>query len=296
MAVFIPVNYRNKKYPEGITCPIEEIAGHFDKTEISPKGPYSLHTEYAYGKRKLTSTLLNKYPSLQCRQKNNVPQLWYDTEWAEEFAYFIIDLVAEHRAPEIIEIHPPFKDYCPNFGLFFERYQVFESIIRKQYPNVKICIENRAGTIYKGSRFLISDIASIREFLQELALRRAQLKLVMDYPQIFTAEHYNLDDFPIRKLLAAHKILDGLQEYVYGVHIWGKTKNAKGRWVAHSGDLNSLFLSNQHNKLAFLQLISEFYDDGCARFFVPEVNSTPEHLQSIVGDFISANTTFLQTF
>ena len=94
MAVFIPVNYRNKVYPDGIVCPVQEIAGHLDKTSISPKGPYSLHTEYAYGKRKLSSTLLKKYPSLQERHNNNVSKLWYDKQWAEEFAGFVIDLVA----------------------------------------------------------------------------------------------------------------------------------------------------------------------------------------------------------
>ena len=293
MALFIPVNYRNKEYPEGIRCPVEEIAGHFDKTSISPKRPYSLHTEYSYGKRKLSSTLLKKYPSLLKRHNNYVPQLWYDIEWAEEFALFIVDLVADHRAPEIIEIHPPFKDYCPDFLTFFERYQKFEGIIREKYPEVKICIENRAGTIYKGSSFLISDIASLRDFLQELALRHVQLKLVVDYPQIFTAEHYDLDNFPMSKFIVAHEALHGYQEYVHGVHIWGKTKNAKGRWIAHSGNLDSLFSGDQDNKSAFLRLISCFYDDGIARFFVPEVNSSPEHLQSIVDDFIKSGITFL---
>lgn len=90
--------------------------------------------------------------------------------------------------------------------------------------------------------------------------------------------------------LQSHKTLDGLQSYIQGVHIWGKHKNAKGRWVAHFGDLNTLFADNQKNKTAFLQLLNHFYDDGIARFFVPEVNSTPAHLQSIVNDFIKAGT------
>lgn len=292
MAVFIPVNYRNKAYPDGIVCPIQEIAGHLDKTSISPKGPYSLHTEYAYGKRKLSSALLKKYPSLSDRHNNHVPQLWYDTKWAEEFAAFVIDLVADHRPPDVIEIHPPFKDYCPTIAEFIERYKVFENIILSHYPDVKICLENRAGTIYKGSSFLISNIASVRDFLNTLAEEELRLKLVMDYPQIFTAEHYDLDAFPMDKFVQSHKSLDGLQTCIQGIHIWGKRKNAKGRWVVHSGDLNSLFIDNQDNKTAFMQLLNEFYDDGIARFFVPEVNSTPAHLQNIVADFLSIGARF----
>lgn len=292
MAVFIPVNYRNKPYPDGIVCPIQEVAGHLDKISISPKGAYSLHTEYAYGKRKLSSALLKKYPSLCDRHNNHVPQLWYDKQWAEEFAAFVIDLVADHRSPNVIEVHPPFKAYCPTIAEFIERYRAFENIILSNYPDVKICLENRAGTIYKGSSFLISDITSVHDFLTTLSQENLRLKLVMDYPQIFTAEHYDLDAFPVDKFIQSHGTIDGLQANIQGIHIWGKRKNAKGRWIAHCGDLNSLFADNRDKKTAFLQLVNDFYGDGIARFFVPEVNSTPGHMQSIVDDFMCIGAQF----
>lgn len=291
MAIFIPINYRNKKYPADITCQIQEIAGNFDKTFINPKGKYSLHTEYSYGKRKLNSHVLAKYPSLLKHHNNYVPQLWYDKEWAKEFALFIIELVGDNPPPTVIEIHPPFKDYCPSLSDFLERYKIFEEIILSHYPETKICIENRAGTIYRGESFLISKISSIYDFLSLLKKENLRLKLVLDYPQIFTAEHYDLDNFPLETFLSSHKFLDGLQDQIQGVHIWGKTKNNKGRWVAHYGDLNSLF-PDKINKKAFLHLLNEFYDDGKARYFVPEVNSSEEHLQSIINDCLSSEIQF----
>jgi hypothetical protein len=47
----IPVKYGKKNYPSPIEANICEIAGNFDVKEISPTSPYSLHTEYSYGKR-----------------------------------------------------------------------------------------------------------------------------------------------------------------------------------------------------------------------------------------------------
>lgn len=292
MTKFIPVNYRNKPYPNGIVCAIQEIAGHLDKTSISPNGPYSLHTEYAYGKRKLSSPLLRKYPALQSCQMNGVPQLWYNEQYAEEFAMFVMELIAYHQPPDVIEIHPPFRDYCPTIGDFIARYKVFERMILEHYPDVKICLENRAGTVYRGSRFLIYCIENVHNFLQVLSGQSLRLKLVLDYPQLFTAEHYDLDEFPIERFVEAHHLLDGFQPFIQGIHIWGKRKNTKGRWVAHSGDLNSLFADNQENKETFLQTIFDFYNDGFARFLVPEVNSSPADLQSIVKDIMTTGAVF----
>ena len=140
--ILIPITYHSKKYPVGITSNIDEIAGNFDKSSISPIRKYSLHTEYSHMKRKLDNSLINKYPKLKSSQKDNIPQLWKDKEWAQEFANYIIDLIGNNQPPEIIEVHPPFNDYCLDFDNFFDTYIEFERIILQKYPNVKIFIEN----------------------------------------------------------------------------------------------------------------------------------------------------------
>ena len=119
-------------------------------------------------KRKLDNSLINKYPKLKSSQKDNIPQLWKDKEWAQEFANYIIDLIGNNQPPEIIEVHPPFNDYCLDFDNFFDTYIEFERIILQKYPNVKIFIENRCGTFYKGGKFLISNCKSIIKFLNLL--------------------------------------------------------------------------------------------------------------------------------
>ena len=145
--ILIPITYHSKKYPVGITSNIDEIAGNFDKSSISPIRKYSLHTEYSHMKRKLDNSLINKYPKLKSSQKDNIPQLWKDKEWAQEFANYIIDLIGNNQPPEIIEVHPPFNDYCLDFDNFFDTYIEFERIILQKYPNVKIFIENNTKYI-----------------------------------------------------------------------------------------------------------------------------------------------------
>ena len=140
----IPITYHNKKYPSNIISNIDEIAGNLDKSKITPTRSYSLHTEYSHMKRKLDSCLLDKYKVLKESHKNYVPKLWASKEWAIEFANFIIDLIGDNKAPEIIEIHPPFDDYCNNFEEFFDIYEEFEKIIRNLNPHRK----NRWGFCY----------------------------------------------------------------------------------------------------------------------------------------------------
>ena len=122
---FIFVKYHKKKYPEDITPDLVEVAGHFDKDKIDDVENYSLHTEYIYGKRKFSSELIKKYPELCEANKKEIPQLWKSKKWAEEFAHFVFDLTLNHTAPKVLEIHPPFSDYC-NLEQFIERYSTFE--------------------------------------------------------------------------------------------------------------------------------------------------------------------------
>lgn len=70
MFQLIPVNYRNKEYPCGIVCKINEVAAHFDKKSIKINNNYySLHTEYSYGKRKLDTDTINEFQELLSANK-----------------------------------------------------------------------------------------------------------------------------------------------------------------------------------------------------------------------------------
>ena len=79
---FILVEYNNVQYPEEYTAEIKELAGHFDKDNIFINFPYSLHTEYSYGKRKFDSSIISKYSEIKASEKNGIPQLWKSEIWA----------------------------------------------------------------------------------------------------------------------------------------------------------------------------------------------------------------------
>ena len=51
MAELIPIKYRNRNYPEGISAKIEEMPAHFDREKFSPRMDYSMHTEPSLKKR-----------------------------------------------------------------------------------------------------------------------------------------------------------------------------------------------------------------------------------------------------
>lgn len=125
------------------------------KINIEDLPNYSLHTEYSYGKRNLSSSLVTQFPVLCDANKDGVPQLWKSTEWTEQFAGFVIKLTEGHAAPKVVEIHPPFNDYC-DIEQFLERYAVFEKTIHAKYPDAEIVVENRAGAVYHGGRFIVS--------------------------------------------------------------------------------------------------------------------------------------------
>lgn len=290
--ILIPITYHSKRYPENIVSNIDEVAGNFDKSCINPKRKYSLHTEYSHMKRKLDNELINKYNNLKKSHKDGVPQLWKDKEWADEFADFIIELIGNNIPPEIIEVHPPFNDYCPNFSCFFDIYEVFEKKILRKYPSVNIFIENRCGTFYKGGKFLISNCKSIIDFLNELKSRDIRLKLVLDYPQVFSAEAIKMDSIKINKIIDFNKNINTYIDYIGGFHLWGKRKSSKGRWTPHTGNLNIFFSNDNLLKSEFINSVKTTFDDNKARYFVPEVNSGEDDLQSIVNDLLQFNVIF----
>lgn len=292
MTTFIPVEYHGKAYPPGISCDISEVAGHFDKTSIPRADRYSLHTEYSFTRRNMSSELIRKYPVLKESAERGIPRLWYSDRWVLEFGEFLIDLVDDNPDPEVIEIHPPFKDYCPTVTCFLDRYAMFEERVRSVFPDATVCIENRSGTQYTKSGFLVSTIEEVVNLLTCVSERGIGLKFALDYPQLFTAYDYYPDEVPADEFTERHKLLEPVKSMISSIHLWGKKRNMDERWVSHTSDMNTMFADNPAMKETLLSLIGRSYDDGIARYFIPEVNSGSTDLQSIVNDCIAAGICF----
>lgn len=278
------VQYGGNEYPDGIKPSLVEVAGHLDKEMIDRISAYSLHTEYSYGKRKLDSPLVKKYPELCNANKDGVPQLWKNEEWARQFADFILDLTKDNEAPIVVEIHPPFSDYC-DLNQFIERYSIFEERIHSTYPNTEIVVENRAGTVYHGGKFIVSKAKDIASLCTIIKTTETKLGVVLDFPQLLTAENINPDSFDSEKYIDAIDRIYPYQDLIRGIHVWGKKKSSTGRWVAHSGTLDS-YLEKTKDKETFIEGIKKICSDGRTRFLVPEVNSGEDDLKSVVRDVL----------
>lgn len=281
------IQYNGVSYPEGYPAHICEVAGHFDKDVIDAAGAYSLHTEYSYGKRKFDSNPVAQFSTLCASHKNGVPQLWKSCEWSAEFASFIIELTKDNFAPTIVEIHPPFNDYCLLVD-FAERYRVFEEQLHKAYPETEIVIENRSGTVYRGGKFLIGKAKELAALCEIIETQKLRLGVVLDFPQLLTAENINPTKFKTEKYAAAIGEISPYRSHIKGIHIWGKKKSSKGRWVAHAGNLDTYFDYNSEIKECFLTGIRKICDDDIVRFLVPEVNTGSDDLASIMLDLSNA--------
>lgn len=277
------IKYNSVLYPDGYHSTIKEIAGHLDKENIETTNNYSLHTEYSYGKRKFNSSLISNFEELKNSHKDGVPQLWKSAKWAEEFAHFIIELTKDQNAPTIIEIHPPFNDYC-DIDSFLDRYLVFENEIHKTYPNTIIVIENRSGAIYRGGKFIIEKAKEIVELCEKIKTQNINLGVVLDFPQLLTAERLDTLKFKADKYFSLIDEISKYRDIIKGIHIWGKKKSESGRWVAHAGNLNTYFDNNEEYKKVFIDGIKRICDDNIKRFLVPEVNTGSDDLASIMKD------------
>lgn len=286
MTRFEMVKYHGQSYPDNIPLNTEEIAAHFDVTDIDGILEFSLHTEYSYGKRKFDSSLINNFPEILAAQKDGVPQLWKNERWASQFAKYVIALVGEKKVPKIIEIHPPFNDYS-NMETFVKMYQVFEKEILDKFPNVSILIENRCGSVYRGGKFILSKTEDLLELSEIIDREKLRLKIAYDVPQIYTAHNVKKAEQYISLLEDAKKI----RANIGGVHLWGKRLSASGRKVSHCGDLNSYF-EDEKLKMKFLQAFKDCFDDDILRKMVLEVNSSNLDLLSIVNDLTEAGILF----
>ena len=278
------VQYGGNTYPDGIIPELIEVAGHLDKESIKDLPNYSLHTEYSYGKRVLSSALIKQFPELCNANKDGVPQLWKSNIWAEQFAEFVLTLTNKHVAPKVIEIHPPFSDYC-DIGQFTERYIVFEKLIHNTYQNTEIVIENRAGSVYHGGKFIVGKATEIATLCEKIRKNNINLGVVLDFPQLLTAENIKTDAFDQKKYLFAIDTIYPYQSVIKGIHIWGKKKNASGRWVAHCGTLDT-YIENPNDKAVFISGIKKICSDGQSRFFVPEVNSGTDDSNAVINDVL----------
>lgn len=286
MTKFEMIKYHKQTYPKNVPLRIEEIAAHLDVKSVHGLLGYSLHTEYSYGKRKFDSNIISKFPELVSAQKDGVPQLWKNEMWASHFADFIIRLVDNKVQPKIIEIHPPFNDYT-NMEAFIKVYSTFEGKIKSCFPDVKILIENRYGSVYRGGKFILSKTQDIYQLAELVKQERLSLKMAYDVPQLYTAHNVKTKGEYISLL---EEIKD-VRDFIGGVHLWGKRVSESGRKVAHCGDLNSYF-GDIDIKDEFLRTFKECFDDGVVRKMVLEVNSGNEDLISIVNDLLSVGIEF----
>jgi hypothetical protein len=290
MSFLMPVNYHNKEYPDGIKPKIREVAAHFDVDTINKYSAFSMHTEYSFMGRKFNTCLIQKYNTIIKSNKKNVPQLWYSKEWSLEFFEFIKDLTEGSVNLKIVEIHPPFSDYSST-DKFLENFKYFEEKMQKYYPGVKILIENRSGTRYSGGKFIISDISQITDLSKRMDGLNSNLKITLDIPQLFTTHKISKRNIKIMPQLFEE--IKSIRHNIAGIHLWGKRISAKGRRVAHVGDLNSYFLEDTEVKKMFLNEMHNTFNDDIKRYFVPEVNSSSEDLKSIVNDLKNAGFVFI---
>ena len=287
MAAFEMVKYHNQEYPADIPLRIAECSANFDITSVKSDLRLSLHTEYSYGKRNFNSSLISRFPAIIEAQKDGIPQLWKSEDWSREFAEFVFAL-ADGATPSVIEVHPPFTDYC-DFDSFIRCYRVFEDLILERYPSVELLIENRCGSIYHGGKFLVSKNKDVEKLCNLIVQHNLRLKVAYDVPQIYTAHNVKKDTQYIDLL---HQAIDFRQQ-IGGVHLWGKRKSDTGRKVAHCGDFDSYFENNKEIKEEFLKEFNNTFDDGTVRKMVLEVNSGNDDLLSIVEDLRSTGVRFV---
>ena len=280
MPRLIPISYRGHPYPMGISPALDELPGHFDRKKLHTSRPYCLHTEYSAGPRQWNSPLLRGLNEIMSAQRKGIPELWANHRWGEQFAEFIVRLVGDNQDPTLIEIHPPFTSYCKDIDAFLDAYAVFASSLRARFPRSTIVIENRNGSRHP-SKFLVSTVGDVNTLFAAADRRGIDLKLALDLPQIFSA---HLGSKPPTTSEVEHLLgkLRPVAHRIETLHIWGRRK------TAHNGTLDDLFGHDPIAKDAFFTGIHRLLEDGRPRYFLPEVNSSKEDLQSIVSDFISA--------
>ena len=101
-----------------------------------------------------------------------------------------------------------------------------------------------------------------------------------------------MDDIKLKKIIDFNNNIKQYILYIGGFHLWGKRKSQTGRWTSHTGDLNTFFSNNDLLKDEFINSVIDTFDDNMVRYFVPEVNSSEEDLQSIINDLLKYDVKF----
>ncbi len=290
MPYLIPVQYHRYKYPQHIQPAIQEVAGHFDISKLKRNGKYSLHTEYSYSHRKFNTECIKPYKHIIEANQQGIPKLWFNEQWSIELGEFIVSLVGENEPPSIIEIHPPFSDYS-NIPRFIENYKVFHSYISKAFPDTNIFIENRSGSRYRKGKFIVSNVKQLMSLSEMIDQKNISLKITLDLPQLFTA--HGISPSKKHEMIQLFTHIKSIRHNIAGIHLWGKKIGISGRKITHQGDLNDYFNNLTDFKQQFLQSMYEAFDDEKKRYFVPEVNSCSEDLQSIIQDLENSGFNFV---
>lgn len=297
MVTLIPVKYMKTEYPKNIKPRVVEVPAHFDSQEKPPRNiEYSLHTEYSYSRRKFASPACKELEWIKKANKNGVPMLWFNESWVTDFISFIFNFVGENNPPKIIEIHPPFSDYCRTLPKFITLYQKFEEQILTKYPKTQIVIENRYGSQYSKGKFILSTTHDLKALKELIARNNLKLRMVLDIPQLFSAHGLEPGKMSKEKISKIFEELYPVREFIASIHLWGKCISKNNRHASHAGDLNSYFgrtkCGEKHAsvdprameiKEHFLNELYNLLEDGMPRYFVPEVNSKA-HLHAIVKD------------
>lgn len=318
MVKFIPVKYQSVNYPnydyiqqpqiQEVTCNLgteylrnprkfKFLSLHTDPSIVWTK----VWTKYPEKKEKMRrSVILPEFPTIfKNFEKNMVDStedcvsiLWSSEKWSEEFAGFLVKVTERigREKIKVIEIHSPFDRHCDySLVTFIKRYRIFEKEILKYFPSADIVIENQYT--HKGKEkygnFLLSKVKDILN-LSELLKNNPDLKLriVLDIPQLMSAHYGNnkLSEDNIKEVLEP-LIKSDVRNNIKSTHIWGYDfSKTKGKQGAHGADLDT-YLGK--NKKLFLEKIHDLFNDGEARYFVPEVGSATA-VKSIVEDLHNA--------
>ena len=315
MAILVPIKDGKRNYPAHIKVKLQEISGDFAKEKkLSINFPYSLHTESSHSihtrkKEKITfnSKIITDFKNIALAQRNGIPQLWHNAEWSYEFFEFINWFIGSSIPPEVLEIHPPFNDYCTSFEQFLDIFKIFHKKFFDKYSDTKVVIENRCGTLYKDKygkegKFLLSTCNDILKFADILFNNSdIGLKIVLDYPQIFSAiiaedNKISMDNLEgaVEKIKLFNNKLKKYRKVISGLHMWGKRKNRNGKWNPHAGNFDTFFSNNKDLKDDFLESVFDTFNDDIPRYFVPEVYlGSQKDLHSIVNDMLKINFNFV---
>jgi hypothetical protein len=306
MPRLIPVKYHPKiNFPSHINVEVHEVHGNFHREKPLPHMhfPYSLHTECSYGEISFSAKIINYFKNIASAQKNGIPKLWENKKWADDFFKFIVWLIGPNKPPDVLEIHPPYNDYCTSLEQFLDIFNVFYNKFNASCPETTILIENRYGTKYNSrilvdgksrkANFLLSKCDEVWKFAEILSgSPDVKLKIVLDYPQLFSAESPKDDKKGnwmginplklLKKIILFNRNLKKNKKVIGGFHMWGK-EYTKNRWNPHSGNFDTFFSNDKKLKRQFLNSLVSTFNDDTNRYFVPEVKRESD-LYSIVTD------------